>query len=218
MTPNEHVVEDGLTVTEAPTVYNACSIAEIRAALAELHHREARVTSQLDTLVNAQRDLKRELGSLDLFRANLSTQASKTRSVSNGMLSDAASTANRISSSVKRLDLEQDRLRSTLTVVEQVTELKACVLGVAGSMGAAQDWETAAAYLSRASNLPKEVVDGDFAARVVPTAEVPDTPAVTFDHASESFMHAVCERVRKGCQGERWGKDYSLLQAVPSDR
>lgn len=170
-----------------PTVYTASSVAEIRAALSKLHARDVSVTSQLDTLIASQKELQRELGRLDLFRANLSTQASKTRAISNGILSDASSTANRISSSVKRLDLEQSRVKATLTVVEQVGELKACVLGVAGSMGAPQDWETAASYLSRASKIPNEVINGSFAARIVPTAEVPDPPNVTLENASESL-------------------------------
>jgi hypothetical protein len=171
----------------SPTVFSASSVAEIRAALSKLHAKDVSVTSQLDTLVASQKEIQRELGRLDLFRANLSTQASKTRALSNGILSDASSTASRISSSVKRLDLEQSRVKATLTVVEQVGELKACVLGVAGSMGAPQDWETAASYLSRASKIPKEVINGSFAARIVPTAEVPDPPSVTLENASESL-------------------------------
>ena len=171
----------------SPTVFSASSVAEIRAALSKLHAKDVSVTSQLDTLVASQKEIQRELGRLDLFRANLSTQASKTRALSNGILSDASSTASRISSSVKRLDLEQSRVKATLTVVEQVGELKACVLGVAGSMGAPQDWETAAGYLSRASKIPKEVINGSFAARIVPTAEVPDPPSVTLENASESL-------------------------------
>lgn len=171
----------------AQDVFSAKSVAEIRASLTELQQREAAVTEQLDKLVSSQKELQRELGRLDLFRANLSTQATKTRTISNGMLSDASSTANRISGSVKRLDLEQSRVQETLTVVEQVRELKACVLGVSGSMGAPQDWETAAGYLSRASKIPPEVVNGTFAARVVPTAEVPDAPNITLENASESL-------------------------------
>lgn len=168
-------------------IFNAKSVTEIKAALAELKAREASVTTQLDNLISSQKDLQRELGRLDLFRANLTTQAAKTRTINNGMLSDASSTANRISSSVKRLDLEQSRVKETLTMVEQVRELKTCVLGVYGSMGAPQDWETAAGYLSRASKIPDEVIDGAFAARVVPTAEVPDPPRTTLENASESL-------------------------------
>lgn len=170
-----------------PDVYSAGSVAEIRAALSQLRIREAAVTSQLDELVALQKDFQRELRRLDLFRAGLSTQASKTRSISNGMVSSAADTANKISSSVKRLDLEQSRLKATLEVVDQVAELKACLLGVVGSMGAPQDWEAAASYLSRASKIPKEVINGSFAARIVPTAEVPDAPSITLENASESL-------------------------------
>ncbi len=162
-------------------------MSEIRAALTQLAQREATVTSRLDNLVASQKDVVRDLGRLDLIRANLGSQAVATRSVSNGMLSNAASTARRISGAVKKLDLEQVRVKETLNVVEQVAELKACVLGVTGSMGAAQDWETAAGYLNRASRIPADIVDGAFAEEIVPTAEVPDPPKVTLNNAAESL-------------------------------
>lgn len=168
-------------------VFNASSVAEIKAALSRLHSQEASVTARLDALVTSQKDLSRELGRLDLMRAHIGTQTSTTRSISHGMLSEAASTAERISSAVRRLDLEQARVKATLEVVEQVAELKACALGVAGSMGATQDWETAASYLHRAAQVPPSVINGAFAAEMVPTAEVPDPPSVTLDNAAESL-------------------------------
>jgi conserved oligomeric Golgi complex subunit 4 len=196
-------------------VYSAKSVAEIRVALAQLQQHEANVASRLDFLISEQRSLQRELGRLDLFRAGLSTHASKTRSISNGMLSDAASTAKRISSSVKKLDLEQERVKATLTVVEQVAELKACVLGVSGSMDAAQDWETAASYLARASKIPKDVITGDFAARVVPTAEVPDQPAVTLEHASESLCGLYLREFDKAVKENDGGKITRFFKLFP---
>lgn len=205
------------TEPETISIYNATSVSEIRAALAELHHKEATVTTQLDALINAQKDLQRELGRLDLFRANTTTQASKARAINNGMLSDAAANAKRISNSVKRLDLEQERVKATLTVVEQVGELKACVLGVSGSMGAAQDWETAASYLSRASKIPREVIEGPFAARVVPTAEVPDAPAVTLETASESLCSLFLrefEKAVKDNDGARITRFFKLFPLI----
>lgn len=187
---------------DAPDVFNASSVAEIRAALSHLHDQEAAVTARLDALVASQKDFSRELGRLDLLRAHLGSQANTTRAVSHGMLADAAATADRISSAVRRLDLEQARVRATLDVVEQVAELKACVLGVAGSMGAPQDWETAASYLHRASKIPPEVVNGAFAAQIVPTAEVPDPPNVTLDNAAESlcglFLREFDKAVKEG--------------------
>lgn len=168
-------------------IYKAASVADIQATLAHLNHQEAHVTQRLNDLIASQEDLSRELGRLDLLRAHLGTQVVNTRAISNGMLSDAASTANRISSAVKRLDNEQSNVKATLEVVEQVAELKVCVLGVHGSMGAPQDWETAASYLSRASNIPSDVVNGSFAEEIVPTAEVPDPPRVTLENAAESL-------------------------------
>jgi hypothetical protein len=172
---------------EPGDIFATSSIADIHTALHQLHAQEASVTQRLNALVASQKDLSRELGRLDLLRAHLGTQAVNTRAISNGMLSDAASTANRISSAVKRLDQEQTNVKATLEVVEQVAELKACVLGVHGSMGAPQDWETAAGYLSRAAKIPEEVINGSFAEEIVPTAEVPDPPRVTLDAAAESL-------------------------------
>jgi len=181
-------MENGaLPLAPAHDVFAATSVADIHAALASLHQQEAQVTQRLNHLIASQKDLSRELGRLDLLRAHLGTHVVHTRAISNGMLSDAASTANRISTAVKRLDREQSNVKATLDMVEQVAELKACVLGVHGSMGAPQDWETAAGYLSRASKIPDDVIDGSFAEEIVPTAEVPDPPRATLDAAAESL-------------------------------
>lgn len=168
-------------------IFNASSVAEIKATLSHLHQQEAAVTARLDAFVASQREFSRELGRLDLLRAHLGSQTATTRAVSHGMLFGAATTADRISSAVRKLDLEQSRVKATLEMVEQVAELKACVLGVIGSMEAPQDWETAAGYLHRASKISPQVVNGAFAAQIVPTAEVPDLPQVTLENAAESL-------------------------------
>jgi hypothetical protein len=169
------------------SIYDCASLADVRSTLADLHDREASVTARLDELIASQNTLLRDLGRLDLLRAQLGSQVVATRAISHGLLSDAASTAKRISSAVKKLDDEQENVKATLAMVEQVSELKACVLGVHGSMGAPQDWETAALYLSRASKIPDDVVDGEFAEQMVPTAEVPNPPRVTLQNAAESL-------------------------------
>ena len=183
MTPDTNGDEVGAT----PRILSADSVADVKTTLALLHDREAAVTLRLDALVASQTDFYRELGRLDVLRARLGSQASDTRTVSHDMLSDAAATAHRISSAVKRLDLEQERVKSTLDMVEEVAELKACVLGVAGSMNVSQDWETAAGYINRASKIPSDVVNSAFAAEIVPTTEVPDAPSVTLENAAESL-------------------------------
>ncbi|RYO87535.1 hypothetical protein DL764_008847 [Monosporascus ibericus] len=170
-----------------PSIQNVTALSDVRAALAALHTRESTITSRLGALLSSQAELSRELGRLDLLRANLGSQVIATRSISNGMLASAAETAGRLSNRVKELDLEKDRVQQTLGVVEQVAELKACVHGVVGSMGAPQDWEAAAGYISRASKIPEAIVRGGFAAAVVPSVEVPDAPWVTLENAKESL-------------------------------
>lgn len=182
-----HPREAGGKKAAAPSVHDASNEAEMRGALAALHEQESAIQSQLDALVASQTDLSRDLGRLDMLRAGLGAQVIATRSIGNEMLSSAAETAGRLSNRVKELDLEKSRVRETLGVVEQVAELKACVNGVVGSMGAPQDWEAAAGYLSRAGKIPEEITRGAFAASIVPSVEVPDSPWVTLEGARESL-------------------------------
>jgi len=201
----------------APDIFSANSTAEIKAALAQLSQRDQSITSKLDNLISSQKELSRQLTRLDLARAQLGSQVTAVRSVSNGMLSSAASTAGRISGAVKRLDHEQAAVKGTLDVVEQVAELKACVLGVHGSMGAPQDWETAASYLSRASNIPDEVIDGAFAEDIIPTAEVPDVPRVTLEQAAESLCGLFLrefEKAAKDGDGARVTRFFKLFPLI----
>ncbi|CAD0021159.1 unnamed protein product [Aureobasidium pullulans] len=202
---------------DSSDIYKASSVAEIRATLAELGQQEATVTARLDALLASQRDLSRQLTKLDLARAHLGSQVVQTRSISNGMLSSAASTASRISNAVNQLDREQVAVKSTLNVVDQVAELKACVLGVNGSMGAAQDWETAASYLHRASQIPDHVIDGAFAEEIVPTAEVPDAPRVTLTEASESLCGLFLREFDKAASegdGQRVTRFFKLFPQI----
>ncbi|KAL2002628.1 hypothetical protein VTN02DRAFT_6336 [Thermoascus thermophilus] len=209
------VHDDALAADPPPDIFNASSVAEIRATLSHLQDREATVTARLDALVASQKDFSRELGRLDLLRAHLGSQTNTTRAISHGMLSDAAAAADRISSAVRRLDLEQARVKATLDVVEQVAELKACVLGVSGSMGAPQDWETAASYLNRASKIPPEVVNGSFAAQIVPTAEVPDPPNVTLHNAAESLCGLFLREFDKAVKENNGAKITRFFKLFP---
>ncbi|MCJ1309656.1 hypothetical protein MMC25_003316 [Agyrium rufum] len=199
----------------ARNVDHAKSIVEIRTTLEQLRERDKSVTERLNELIRSQESLSRELGKLDLMRANVGSQGVAVRSISNNLLSDAASTAKRISGAVQRLDLEQSRVKSTLEVIEQVAELKACVLGVTGSMGAPQDWETAAAYLNRAFKIPTEIIHGAFAEEIVPSAEVPDPPGITLDSAAESLCGLFLREFEKAAQENNGAKVSRFFKLFP---
>ncbi|KAI2473658.1 COG4-domain-containing protein [Annulohypoxylon bovei var. microspora] len=201
--------------TSGPSIHDASTLSDVRTALAALHVRETSVTNRLNALLSSQADLSRELGRLDLLRANLGSQVIATRSISNGMLSSAADTAGRLSSRVKDLDLEKDRVQQTLKVVEQVAELKACVHGVVGSMGAPQDWEAAAGYIARASKVPEPIIRGGFAASMVPSVEVPDAPWVTLENAKESLCGLFLREFEKAAKDGDGAKVTRFFKLFP---
>ncbi|KAF4632471.1 hypothetical protein G7Y89_g5660 [Cudoniella acicularis] len=201
LTTDVHAANANSSSTADISISESSTLAAIRASLSALHTRDAAITSRLQTLISSQADLSRELGRLDLLRAHLGTQVIHTRDISNGMLDSASGTASHLSSKVKELDLEKKRVEETLGVVEQVAELKACVQGVVGSMGAPQDWEAAAGYIARASKVPNHIVEGKFAARIVPSVEVPDAPGVTIENAKESLCGLFLREFEKAAQG-----------------
>jgi hypothetical protein len=201
--------------TASSSIYNANTLASIRASLSILHSRDAAITSRLQSLISSQASLSHELGRLDLLRAHLGTQVVHTRDISNGMLDSAAGTAEHLSSKVKQLDLEKKRVEETLSVVEQVAELKACVQGVVGSMGAPQDWEAAAGYIARASKIPKHIVEGQFAATIVPSVEVPDAPGVTIESAKESLCGLFLREFEKAAEEEDGSKITRFFKLFP---
>ncbi|PUU81812.1 hypothetical protein B9Z19DRAFT_1121714 [Tuber borchii] len=75
------------------------------------------------------------------------------------MLSPAATTAQRVFSAVKCLDIEKFRVRETLEVVVQVAELKTCI--------------------------PEEIIHRESAEEIVPSVEVPDLPSAILECAAE---------------------------------
>lgn len=195
------------------------TVADLEHTLVLLSQQEDAITDRLDTLLEMQEELNRSLSRLDLLRAHLGTQVVAARSLSNEMLSPTSNTASRVSSAVQALDIEQARVKVTLEVVEQVVELKACVLGVTGSMGAPQDWETAAAYLHRASKVPKEILEGEFAEEMVPTTEVPDPPKVTLHNAAESLCGLFLREFEKAAglnppDGEKITRFFKLFPLI----
>lgn len=201
--------------TFIPSIYEASSVAAIRASLSALHVHDTAVTSQLQSLIFSAAEISRELGRVDLLRAHLGTQVVNIRDISNGMLDSAASTASHLSSKVKALDLEKKRVEETLGVVEQVAELKACVQGVVGSMGAPQDWEAAAGYIARSSKIPNEIVDGKFASRTVPSVEVPDAPGITLENAKESLCGLFLREFEKAAEEGDGGKVTRFFKLFP---
>jgi hypothetical protein len=161
--------------------------AEIYAQLADLTQQEDALSARFDSLLASCANLARNFHKLGVLQA----QAQSMQTASSSLLATletTAATSERISNNVRNLDAEQARVKETLKYVEEVKELKTCVHGVNQSMEA-QEWEAAAELIYRASLVPKQIVDGQFAAMMVPSAEAPLSPAATIQQASDQLFH-----------------------------
>ncbi|CVK91198.1 related to conserved oligomeric golgi complex component 4 [Fusarium mangiferae] len=163
------------------------SEAELRHVLDQLHEQEDALIYKLDAPMKDSRNFYRDLGGLDSLHGDLDMQLIAARSIHIAMLCPAGDTAERLSTMMRTLDMEKKRVEATLIIIEQVMELKACIAGIIGSMGAPQDWEAAANYLSRVSNIPEDIVRGEFALGVVPSIEAPEPPWATIQTARKSL-------------------------------
>lgn len=193
------------------------SEAELRDVLDLLHEREGALIDKLDAPMKDSRDFRRGLGGLDSLHGDLDMQLIAARSIHGAMLSTAGDTAERLSTMIRALDMEKRRVEATLIVIEQVMELKACIAGLIGSMGAPQDWEAAANYLSLASNIPEDVIRGDFALAVVPSIEAPDPPWTTIQTTRKSlcglFLRGFNAATEQG-DGEEVARFFKLFPVI----
>ncbi|KAI3583774.1 COG4 transport protein-domain-containing protein [Fusarium oxysporum f. sp. albedinis] len=193
------------------------SEAELRDVLDLLHEREGALIDKLDAPMKDSRDFRRGLGGLDSLHGDLDMQLIAARSIHRAMLSTAGDTAERLSTMIRALDMEKRRVEATLIVIEQVMELKACIAGLIGSMGAPQDWEAAANYLSLASNIPEDVIRGDFALAVVPSIEAPDPPWTTIQTTRKSlcglFLREFNAATEQG-DGEEVARFFKLFPVI----
>ncbi|KAF6520836.1 hypothetical protein HZS61_015094 [Fusarium oxysporum f. sp. conglutinans] len=193
------------------------SEAELRDVLDLLHEREGALIDKLDAPMKDSRDFRRGLGGLDSLHGDLDMQLIAARSIHRAMLSTAGDTAERLSTMIRALDMEKRRVEATLIVIEQVMELKACIAGLIGSMGAPQDWEAAANYLSLVSNIPEDVIRGDFALAVVPSIEAPDPPWTTIQTTRKSlcglFLREFNAATEQG-DGEEVARFFKLFPVI----
>ena len=155
-------------------------------ALNGLKESERAITSEIQSYVDSkQLSHDHHVQRLDLIRAELGTALNSSHDLQS-MLSSASLIASRISSKVRNIDIEKERVQNALDYVNNVIELKACVVGVQDAMGT-RDWERAANYIHKANSLPEDLITGDFANAMVPTTEVPDYPRETLDRVSTSL-------------------------------
>ncbi|KAF7728336.1 Golgi transport complex subunit 4 [Apophysomyces ossiformis] len=189
------------------------NIDDIRESLRLLDDEETRIDASLDRILSEKQDMQDALGTLDTLKPLLCN----LKNSSSQMLDTIYQTsllAENISDKVRQLDQEQSRAKEAIKYVEDVQELKHCILGIQQAMHR-KDYDEAAGLLQRASYINPAVLQGTLAeftvvgsrvdddvAMLNPTSENPDHPVKTladtkaalFSIFSQRFDDAVAER------------------------
>lgn len=165
---------------------HASSLEDLQTALHAVRAQRDSTTTALERYVSStQVAQSQDLRRLNLLRAQLGSALSSSHELA-ATLSSASFVASNLSSKVRRIDLEQSRVKESLEYVKNVIELKSSVHGAQAAMDT-RDWDRAAWYVNKARTLPTNLVTGNFAKAMVPTAEFPDYPEETLSEISKSL-------------------------------
>ncbi|GFZ43643.1 hypothetical protein JCM24511_01363 [Saitozyma sp. JCM 24511] len=97
-------------------------------------------------------------------------------------------TSERVGGKVRRLDEEISRVREATDIVTEVLELKNALQTLSGSI-AKEDWESASRACRRAMNVRPDVLEGNFASAVVPTASQSLPPPQQLEELRNVLLH-----------------------------
>lgn len=165
---------------------HASSIEDLQTVLQQIKVARSSNEQELQNFMSsASTSHSQEARKLTLLKSQLGSALSSSHDLLS-TLSSASFAASTLAVKVRRLDLEQSRVKESLKYVNDVIDLKRSVQGVHHAMDI-RDWERAASYIDRARKLPPSLVSGEFAKVMVPTAEYPDFPLETLDEASKAL-------------------------------
>ncbi|TPX44877.1 hypothetical protein SeMB42_g03361 [Synchytrium endobioticum] len=175
-------------------------ITHIRAQLCILNHHESLVDAQLDTFLHNQKHLDDTLDTLESLRPQVALVRGDV-----GQLLDIVATASvlaeRISGSVRKLDLEQSRVKETLQLVQDIHVLKVCAVGVQQSLES-HDYDTAAShmhkYLQFNPDLIKSITENIFPQDDSPLSILKTAQTTLLDIISTQFDTAVHSNNEQG--------------------
>lgn len=167
-------------------VDHASSIDDLRISLQQVRSGRSSLENSLQRYVSSSSvSHSNQLRKLNLIQTQLGSALSSSHDLLSS-LSSASFVASSLAVKVRRLDLEQSRVKEALQYVKDVIELKQSVQGVHYAMDT-RDWERAAKYVHKARVLPEGLIDGSFAKYMVPSAEFPDFPKETLEEASKAL-------------------------------
>lgn len=196
-----------ITPIEPGQVYSRDHLAGLQShlelinALSHLESVEYQVDRSLSKLLASSDRIDSALGTIgqiepivhDLFQDGLALHE---------VINERAEVAERISSKVRVLDLEQTRVKDCIDRVQSATELKDAFKQLFQAIEWA-DWEAATRHVQRANAVDRGFLTSQFVEAVVPTANIPDPPVI----ALENFTSQLTDIFLKAFNAAAQAKD-----------
>lgn len=161
--------------------------------LAQIINKEHQDQSQcLDRFIQeSQSKNNRAIRNLELQRTDLTSTLSQYHSCLSSVANSNV-TARAINDDIVTIDHEDKLIKKTLQFAQGVSVLKNNI-SVINSAIEARDYQLAARCIHEIRQLPQEILESEFAKKVVPTSEIPEDPAVLLD----KWCHELTEVYKK---------------------
>ncbi|KAA1116209.1 hypothetical protein PGT21_004733 [Puccinia graminis f. sp. tritici] len=180
---------------------------QVDQSLSKLLSSSDRIDSALNTI-----------GEIEPIVRDLSEDASALHEV----VIERAEVAERISSKVRVLDLEQSRVKDCIDRVQSAAELKDAFHQLFQAIEYA-DWEAATRHVQRANAIDRGFLTSHFVEAVVPTANIPEPPAIALENLiiqlTETFLKSfnAAAQVKDEAATTRFFKLFPLLGPSASE-
>jgi hypothetical protein len=159
----------------------------IRQALHQFSSYSSRLDDHLNELLKDSND--HILSSQDLL-CNLGKQIhliEDEAKVLERRLKETGVTAERISESVRRLDVESERVEKARAWTEAVESLKASLQSLSSCI-ALQDYPAATQHCIRAMSIDDDILHSNFAATMVPSSDHPEPPPLQLENLRKTLL------------------------------
>ncbi|WAQ92854.1 hypothetical protein PtA15_17A336 [Puccinia triticina] len=194
---------------------------ELISALTHLESVECQVDQSLSKLLSSSDRIDSALntiGEIEPIVQDLSEDAAALHEV----VIERAEVAERLSSKVRVLDLEQSRVKDCIDRVQSAAELKDAFNQLFQAIEYA-DWEAATRHVQRANAIDRAFLTSQFVEAVVPTANIPEPPAIALENLiiqlTETFLKSfnAAAQVKDEAATTRFFKLFPLLGPSASE-
>ena len=149
-------------------------IESVEAWLGKLQQRNEDVDRVLANELQIKSRIEAEVGKLQQSQDSLKW-AGEAHTTLLQNLQDTRTIAVSLKEKIITLQETNGRVRETMKFVEDIQELKSYITEIYEAMEA-QNWELAAEVINEANHIPSAILSSEFAAAIVPSTHVPDSP------------------------------------------